>query len=391
MAEIAPRPYDGLRIVDLSGELSGYVTRLFADLGAEVILVEPPGGRPERQREPLSGSVNYADAAFAFLNAGKKSVVIDWRGGAGAEILADLVSSAQVVVVEADAGALLPQIMRVPGPRVVTVVSHFGLDGPYAGYRSCDLVTQSLGGIAWLSGTPDGPPLRLPGEQTSMVTSLYAAVATALALWDLETHGSGHVIDVSAQECIAHSLQNALQVWDLERHISSRGGEGTRDSTEDIFACRDGYVFLAAPLSLPMSWRALVEWMREEAYPGGERLSHPDWTDRARRATAAARAEFRTIFESFIRERTRAEMRAEALRRKIVLAPVSRISDLADDPQLIFRRFFVDVPHPALGRSLRFPGAPYRLSEPVWHIDRAAPGAGEHDTELSGIRRFAAR
>jgi benzylsuccinate CoA-transferase BbsE subunit len=390
MSAILDRPYDGLRIIDLGGELSAYATRLFADLGAEVIMVEPPGGRAERQHNPLPEAERYGGAPFAFLNAGKKSVALDWHTPAGADALAGLVASAQVVVLETDAKFLLPSILAVPGKRIVTVVSHFGLDGPYADYLGSDLVTQSLGGIAWLSGVPGEPPLRLPGEQAAMVTSVYAAAATALAVWDLEMHGHGHLIDVSAQECIAHSLQNAPQVWDLERRILSRGGEGIRDATEDLFACKDGHVFLAAPLSLPMSWKAVVDWLKEEGDPGYACLAEPDWANRPLRATAPMKKEFRRIFESFIANKTRVEMRDEALRRKIVMAPVSRVGDLAEDPQLIFRNFFTDVAHPTLGRSLRFPGAPYRLSEPVWRIDRAAPSVGEHGAELTGAPRAAA-
>ena len=85
----------------------------------------------------------------------------------------------------------------------------------------------------------------------------------------------------------------------------SRGGEGIRDATEDIFACKDGHVFLAAPLSLPMSWKAAVEWMDEASDPGFKRLSEPDWADRPKRATAPYKAEFRRIFESFIADKTR--------------------------------------------------------------------------------------
>jgi benzylsuccinate CoA-transferase BbsE subunit len=379
----APRPYDGVRVIDLTGDLSAYATRLFANLGAEVIMVEPPEGRADRKRDPLPGAEGYGGSAFAFLNAGKKSLTLDRSTGEGQAALAALVATAEVVVVEIDAKALLPEILAVPGSRVVTVVSHFGLDGPYADYVGCDLVDQSLGGIAWLSGVPGEPPLRLPGDQSAMVTSVYAAAATALALWDLETRGEGHLVDVSAQEAIAHSLQNAPQVWDLEGRILSRGGEGIRDATEDIFACKDGHVFLAAPLSLPMSWKAVVEWMGEARDPGFKRLSEPDWVNRPKRATAPYKAEFRRIFESFIADKTRQEMRKEALKRKIVMAPVSRVGDLADDPQLIYRRFFSQIDHPALGKSLRFPGAPYRLSRPVWAIDGPAPSLGQHSAELA--------
>jgi benzylsuccinate CoA-transferase BbsE subunit len=377
------RPYDGVRIIDLTGELSAYATRLFANLGAEVIMIEPPCGRADRKRDPLPGAESYGGPAFAFLNAGKKSVVVDRGTSEGQAVFATLVASAHVVVVEVEAKTLLPRILAVPGPRVVTVVSHFGLDGPYADYVGCDLVDQSIGGIAWLSGVPGESPLRLPGDQSAMVTSVYAAAATALALWDLETHENGHVVDVSAQEAIAHSLQNAPQVWDLERRVLSRGGEGVRDATEDLFACKDGYVFLAAPLSLPMSWKAVVDWMGEVGDPGFNRLSEPDWANRPKRATAPYKLEFRRIFERFIADKTRARMREEALKRKIVMAPVSRVGDLVDDPQLIYRGFFNEIDHPAFGRNLRFPGAPYRLSEPVWRIDAPAPRVGQHSAELA--------
>jgi benzylsuccinate CoA-transferase BbsE subunit len=377
------RPYSDVRIVDLSGVLSAYSTRLFADLGAEVVLVEPPGGMAERHEAPLAAAPNYGNAQFLFCNAGKKSVEIDLKTNEGKAQLGDLIGTAQIVLLERSARDLLPLVLGVRGERIVTTVSPFGLEGPYADYEGSDLVTQSLGGITWLSGIPGEPPLRLAGEQASMVTSVYTAAAMALALWDLEVSGRGHILDVSAQECIAHSLQNAPQVWDLERRILSRGGTGIRDATENVFACRDGYVFLAAALSLPQSWNAVVNWVKEEGDEAGyRRLKEPDWADRPRRAQADMRDEFKVIFERLIREKSVLEMRDEALRRKVVLAPVCKIEDLTEDPQLIFRSFFQTVRHPELGKDLVFPGAPYKLSLPVWKVESAAPRSGEHNGEL---------
>ena len=383
MPQAADRPYDGVRIIDLTRTLSAYATRLFADLGAEVIRVEPVSGRADRGEAALPEL--GGDVSYAFLNANKKSVALDLESDAGRAILSDLVASAGAVVIDGEEAALLPLVLAVPGARVVTLISHFGLDGPYAGYLGSDLVTQSLGGITWMSGDPAAPPLRIAGGQAGFVASLYAATATALALYDVEVNEGGpHLIDVSAQECIAHSLQNALQVWDLEGRIPMRGGEGTRDATEQILACKDGHVFLASPLSMPLSWQALIDWMVEEGHPGGQRLAEPDWRDRPKRATRAMRDEFRALFESFAADKSKAEMRAQALRRRIIMAPVSGIADLAADPQLMFRRYFQDLSHPAAGRALRFPGAPYRLSEAVWHLDRPAPLVGEHSDEVLG-------
>lgn len=382
MTPTDPRPFDAVRVIDLTHALGAYAARLFADLGADVIRVEPQGGRADRGAPAAPGL--GGDCRYSFLNANKRSVTVDCGSEAGRDVLRDLVAGAAIVLLEGRREAvLLPLVLSVPGDRVVTLVSHFGLDGPYAEYEGSDLVDQALGGIAWMSGQPGEPPLRIAGEQAGTVASLYAAVATSLCLYDIEVNGGGsHLLDVSAQECIAHSLQNALQVWDLEGRISTRGGVGTRDATEQVLPCADGHVFVASSLGIPASWKGIIAWMQEEGHPGGERFAEPDWQDRRTRTTAAMHAEFRAVFGSFVAGRAATDLRAEALRRKIILAPVSRIADLPSDPQLVFRRFFRDVPHPALGRPLGFPGAPYRLSEPVWHIDRPAPLPGEHDHEI---------
>jgi benzylsuccinate CoA-transferase BbsE subunit len=385
------RPYDGVRVIDLSHELGSYCARLFADLGAEVIRIEPPGGGVDRGHPPhlaSAGSAPLGGIPFAFLNVNKKSVTLDTGTASGRAVAHDLIAASHVVIHEPGKGGglELAEILALPGRRVVTSVSHFGLTGPYAHFVGCDLVTQALGGIAWLSGEPGRPPLRLAGQQSLFVASLYAAAATALALWHSEEQGVSHVLDVSAQEAIAHSLQNAIQVYDLEGRVSSRGGEGVRDATESAFACKDGYVFLAAPLALSASWTGLLAWLKEERFDGLPRLLEPDWADRPTRATAAMKEEFRALFERFVADKTKAELGAEALKRKIVMAPVSRIADLELDPQLVFRRFFRKVAMPGLGREVAFPGAPYRLSEPLWRIDRAAPLLGEDNASLLGGR-----
>ncbi|GAC1343369.1 MAG: CoA transferase [Acetobacteraceae bacterium] len=383
MPNAIERPYDGLRLLDLTHELGAYAARLFADLGADVIRVEQPGGRADRGALAAPGL--GGDVRYTFANANKRSVAVDLSGEAGQGVLRDLVATSGAVMLEGPDAALLPLVLSVPGARVVTVLSHFGLDGPYAGFAGSDLVTQALGGIAWMSGIPGEPPLRIAGGQANLVASLYAAVATALAVFDIEVNGgAAHLIDVSAQEAIAHSLQNALQVWDLEKRISVRGGEGTRDATEQVLPCRDGHVFVASTLSIPASWKGIVAWLQQEGHPGGQRFAEPDWADRRTRTTAAMHREFRSVFGDFVAGRTMAELREAALARKIIMAPVSRIAELPGDPQLIFRRYFHEVPHPALGRPLRFPGAPYRLSEPVWRVDRPAPLPDEHGAEVLG-------
>ncbi|MGE0715207.1 MAG: CoA transferase, partial [Alphaproteobacteria bacterium] len=303
------RPYSGVRILDLTRELGSYSTRLFADLGAEVVRVEPPEGAADRRRPPPLPGLNseaLGGAPFAYLAANKASVTLDLAAEEGMRTFEALAKSAQILAIEPgpDQPDVVAEAIAANPALVVAIFSWFGMGGPASGHAGSDLVAQAAGGLAWLSGTPEEAPLRVAGEQTHMVASLYGAVAMGIALWDAELRGHGHVIDVSAQEAIAHSLQNAVQVWDLEKRISRRGGEGTRDCSEDMFRCKDGWVFLAAPPTLGISWRQLVAWITEEGHFSAARLSEKQWLDRPWRNTAPAKAEFRALCEVFIADRT---------------------------------------------------------------------------------------
>lgn len=359
------RPYSGIRILDLTYNLGRYATRLFGDLGAEVVRVEPPEGLPDRRADD---GRNDPDYAFSFFNASKRSVVLDLAAEQGRAVFAAMARDAHIVFLERGA-PLADEIAWVRGHNpsaVVTIVSPYGLGGPMEAALSNDLVLQSAGGITWMTGRDGEPPLRLPVDQSVMIASAYAAVATAMCLIDAETRGNGHVVDVSAQECIAHSLQNAIQVYDLERRVSHRAGEGTRDASEDIYACKDGKVFLASPPTLGISWKQIVAWMAETSHPSHAEFSKERWLDRRWRQTAEAKALFRPFFEAFIGDYTREELVEQALRRKVVMAPVARIGDVLGDRQLAYRKYFIEMNDPRFERPVQFPGAPYKLSEPVW-------------------------
>ncbi len=364
------QPWSDIRILDLTHWLGSYCGRLFADLGAEVIRIEPPEGLADRRR--------MTRGEFAFLNATKRSIVLDLAAQDGRARFADLAATAQAVLLERG-GPLWGDAdgIRSAHPHlVVTCVSPFGRTGPMADAPASDLTIQAAGGIAWMSGRTDRAPLRLPFCQAAMVAGTYAATATAMCLRDAERRGRGHLVDVSAQEGIAHSLQNAIQVWDLEGRISTRGGEGTRDATEDVFPCKDGFVFLAAPPALPNSWNGIVGWMEEAGHPSGAALREVEWNDREWRKTQDAKDRFRALFTAFTTNLTKAELRDGAMARKIVMAPVARFPDLPDDPQLCHRGFFRRV------GGYRFPGPPYALSEPLWQV-APAPALGERREDFA--------
>jgi benzylsuccinate CoA-transferase BbsE subunit len=260
--------------------------------------------------------------------------------------------------------------VRDRAPRAVIVyVSPYGLFGPKASWKANDLTLQAAGGIAWMSGRTDEPPLRLPVDQSSMITSVYAGVAAAVALHESEQSGVGHLIDVSAQECIAHSLQNAIQVYDLEERISHRGGVGTRDASEQIFQCRDGQVFFALSLgSGRQAWKSLLGWLRECNDPAETILADECWLNLRWRKTPEAREAFRAAIAPFIGQFTKGEVMDHAQKRKIIMSSISRIGDVFGDEQLKYRDYFVSLDLDNSGREVVLPGAPYQFSEPVWSV-----------------------
>ena len=347
------RPYTGVRVLDLTHRYGSYAGKLFADLGATVV----------------ASGADRGDFLEAF-SAASKTPASEALADDSDETLRDFASTAQLILLE-KGGRLADEWFDLAdaNPKaVVTVVSPFGLEGPWADRAATDLSLQAAGGIAYLSGTIDKAPLRLPFEQSTPVASVYAAVVSAIALWDAEETGKGHLIDVSVQECIAHSLQNAIQVYDLEDRISMRGGEGTRDCSEDHFACKDGYVFAVVSPMLGNMWQTFVAWLGEFMPDTAKALSDEKWLDRPWRTTAEAKAEYRKLVEPAFAQFTRTELRDIAVARRLIFAPVARISDLFTDDQLSAGDFFVETLSSITGKPVTFPGAPYRLSEPVWRI-----------------------
>lgn len=382
------RPYSGIRILDMSHNLGSYATRLFADLGADVIRVEPPAGLPDRQRvakEQDETQDRIELSAFEFRNSNKKSISLDFDDARDLDAFAKLAATAQGIFVEA-AGPMYHRIdyIRDVAPNcVITVISPFGMDKPAEEPQSTnDLILQAAGGIAFLSGRQGDAPLSLPHGQAAMITSVYAATVTAVALNDFEQRDRGHVIDVSAQECVAHSLQNAIQVWDLEKKISTRGGVGTRDASEEIFECSDGHVFLASPPTLGVSWKSLVAWMEEDGAPEAQEFSKGRWLDRTWRLTAEAHGVFRENFEPFSRTKSKQTFLDEAIKRKIVMSPVAKVADLFEDAQLQYRGYFRAVSYGNGGVSARVPGPPYKLSEDLWTVSRAPALATDNVNDL---------
>ncbi|MEV6903428.1 CoA transferase [Amycolatopsis sp. NPDC051372] len=372
-----PGPLDGVRVIDLTTWLGAYTGRLLTDLGAEVIRVEPDGGVPERQRPPLTA--DGMSLSFVFTEVGKTSV-------SESEVdLDELLGTGQILLTSEGPAALRakglhPDDVTRRHPSLVHVsISPYGLTGPHADRPASDLTLLAAGGLLSLAGDPDREPVRPWGSQSAVVGGVHAAAATLIALLALETSGRGQTVDVSVQEAVAHSLENAVQSLDLEGLVRKRAGAGPMEAGTGLFRCANGWVYLVGGLGgRPLAWPAIVDWLEEGGIGEAAKLREDRWQQAEWRRSTEARADFRTIFERFALNRTKEDLYQTGQRRGISIAPVSTPDDLLNSPQLNAQSYFRRITVGTV--ELMLPGPPYRFS----HAN-VGPGAGLPERATSSV------
>jgi benzylsuccinate CoA-transferase BbsE subunit len=256
-SDAAPGPLQGVRVLDLTQGSEQYCGKLFAQLGADVLLIEPVGGCANRREGPfLEGRVHPEHSlSFAYFNQGKRGLALDLAQRAGQDVFRALVRNADLVI-EAER----PGQMRTRGldhdalaaiqPAIVTTsITPFGQDGPYAQYEGGDLVALAFGGLLSLGGYPGLPPTAPYGNQALLSAAQFAAVASLMAIWEVEGQAGerrGQHVDVSVQESVTMALENAVQFVELEQTVRKRHAGQQRQAGTGVFACADGMVYLMA-------------------------------------------------------------------------------------------------------------------------------------------------
>jgi benzylsuccinate CoA-transferase BbsE subunit len=383
-------PLAGLRVLELPGPYGQYAGKLLADHGAVVTLVEPPQGAPARHSGPYVGDEAGPEnsLAFAYFNTNKRSVALDLAADEGRSAFLGLAAESDVVldgtgvVGHLDRLGLGYDVLAATHPElVVTVVTPFGSEGPYAEYEATDLVLMAMGGLLSLGGYADGIPTRAYGDQALLAACQFAAVGTMIAVLAAEESGRGQLVDVSAQEAVVMAHENAVQWYDLEHIDKRRTGGEARQAAVGVYPCSDGHVYLLAK-GLGVFWDELVAWLEADGVEGAASLRDPKWKDDAYNSSEEGKAEFEEIFLRLSMNRTKAELYDAAKRVRLPLCPINTPADLAASPQLIARDYFVEVEHRPSGRTLRMPGSPFKLAGSPVESPRPAPALGEHAAVL---------
>jgi crotonobetainyl-CoA:carnitine CoA-transferase CaiB-like acyl-CoA transferase len=365
-APLTPRALEGVRVIDMTDTNSVYATKMLCDLGAEVIRVEPTDGDPMRRVQPFDEATGVS-AFYAYMNTNKRVVTLDLERKASADLFRKLVASADVVVESKTPGHLAGlgldyDSFKAEHPALVwTSITPFGATGPWKTWQSDDLIAQAMGGFMTLSGLPEREPLKLYGEQTCFIAGLHAAGGTLIAIWHKLLTGEGQFVDVSVHEAIAHTLESAILVYTTEDRVRGRLPRSD-EAGVGMFPAKDGEIFVYANMNMiTRSWFNLVKTLRAEGIPGADELADPKWEEQSFRRTPEARARIFEIVSQFTKTRTKYENYNELQGRNVLSAPMSRVSDLFNNPQLKFHDWFVDMP--VSGHMATWPGPAFRMSE----------------------------
>ena len=368
---------EGLHVLDVTQVMAGpFCAMMLADLGADVIKVEPPAGDSTRQ---MPGAVGADSPSFNALNRGKRSIVLDLKSGAGRDALVRLARASDILIENyrpgvMDAFGLGYAALAKENPRLVYAsISGYGQTGPDRAKGGFDLIAQGVSGIMSITGEAGRAPVKAGVPLTDLGAGLFALVGILAALEYRHRSGAGQHVDTSLVDAGV-----ALSVWEATEYFAGLGVPQALGSAHRLIApyqairCADGYITLGA--ANERLFRRLCEV-----------LGHPEWAAMPEFADSATRLRNRQRLTDRIEEITTTRPCAHWLElldaNDIPCGPINDYARVFADPQVVARGMVVDTDHPTLGR-LKTLGSPLKLSATPPQVGRAAPRLGEHTAEV---------
>ena len=351
----APRLLEGYRALDLTDRKGQLCGRVLADLGVEVLKIEPPGGDPVRAAPPFAGETSLA---FAHLNANKRTLELDLQLPGHRDRLRELVAEADILIESGAPGALAGleldygRLREIHPALIMASVTGFGQWGPHSGFVYNDLVLFAMCGLMSISGDPDRAPCAPPETQAYYFGSLMTALGIVAALHRRERTGAGDWIEVSMQEALA-TQEHMIRLYANERKVQTRGGSQHQHvAPARIFPCRDGHVY---PYVSRQHWKRFLDIWPDHP----EELDAPEYLNNLfRRAQADV---INPAVSEFTRRHSVDEMTRRLQSNRIPCLPVNRPLDFLRDPHVEGRHFVQEVTYPD-GTSLIQPALPCLFS-----------------------------
>lgn len=412
----ASGPLVGLRAVELSSEATALAGKMLADMGADVIVVEPPAGSELRARPPFVDDVEDLERSLTWwhYNTSKRGVTLDLADARDRERLRRLVGSADIFL-EGEppdrlAGLNLdyPDLRTIRPDLVMVSITPFGRRGPRRHELACDLTILASGGPVWSCGYDDHslPPIRGWGNQGYNIGALYAVMGALIAILVRDEQGVGQHVDVNLHAAANVTTEQATYTWLVTRQTvqrqTGRHAE-TQPSLPTQVRCTDGrWVNTGVPPRVRTEFAAVYEWLRElgllEEFTDRIFLQMGMERDRLDLSKLGEDPEIQAMFAAGREAMTLIASRLPsyefftgAHRRGMPVAIIYSPEETLQDPHFAARGFPTAVEHPELGRSIVYPGAPLRFEGSPWQLRSRAPRLGEHNAEVFGALETAPR
>jgi crotonobetainyl-CoA:carnitine CoA-transferase CaiB-like acyl-CoA transferase len=374
-------PLTGYRVLDLGGPLSLHCTKLLADMGADVIKIEPPSGDESRRVPPFKDDAPHPEKSLYFLhfNTNKRGITLDVEKPDGRDILLELCKKADVLIETyrpsraKELRLIYQDLSAVNSALIVASITPFGQNGPWKDYKANDMAGIALGNLLYLAGEPGEPPLQPPGEIAYGMASTYGAFGIAVALYHRLESGKGQHIDVSMHECGGHIAGYFIPNFGYTGEKPARASrKGEETDLYDPYQTKNGY---ARIFIIPVEqWRRLVDWMGKPASISGPEFEKMAFRRKHPEIVVGAIAEF-------CARHTKEELYEEGQKRRIAVTPINTAGEFIEMEQTKSRGLFVDMEHPVIGKYRQFGVVP-RLMETPGAIHRPAPLLGEHNQEI---------
>jgi crotonobetainyl-CoA:carnitine CoA-transferase CaiB-like acyl-CoA transferase len=380
-----------LRVLDLTDDGASMAGRMLADLGADVVLVEPPGGVASRARGPFADDLPGPDRSLEFWSShrGKRSIRLDLELKSERERLLEWVCCADVWIDDYPIGRLdglglgYDALAAIQPGLVHASITPFGETGPKSGWAATDLTVTASSNAMWLTGDADRAPLTCSVPQAFLHAGAEAAAMVMVALAERNRSGLGQHIDVSAQTAMMASCQANVLAFGWNDQPLARSGGGVAVGPyrlRFIYECLDGYVNLTFLFGEPIgrATQRFFDWMDDQGF-SNDTLRAENWVQYGAkifggRSTVEEHESVMQAIERFTRTKTKAELFAAAFERKLLIVPLSDCSDLLRSKQLAEREFWTPIKQSPLDREILYPGPFARFSVTPIQIRRAAPG-----------------
>ena len=373
--------YQGISILDFSRVLAGpYCTRMFADMGAEVIKVEQPVTGDDARGFPYV--ISPGNTGYYFQqNCGKKSISLDMRKKEAIEILIKLVRMSDIVVENFRPGVMArykldyQNLKRVKKDIIMCSISAFGQTGPYSPFVGNDLTTQAMSGLMDMTGQPDGPPTNVGAAIADTIAGTHAFGAISSALYQREKTGLGEYIDISMLDCMFAQYEIAVQTLILSKGRIKPRRAGVHHATVaplGTYQAADGWVIVG--VFNDGVWKRLVEAMGRPELAGDPRFQGN-----------SARGQNRETVIGIVQEWVKNMPVKEAVeilqKAQVLTAPVLSVAEVAEHPQIKAREMLVEVEHEGVG-MVEIINSPIKFTNAQARVSGKAPLLGEHNGDV---------